>query len=107
MSPRPATSSSIACATKMGATAGFSCTLDRPVGSACNPELLTQLSLDPALTLTLGRIVWEYQPYLTNDVPNDPYLGMTGWIGHERITAFAGYPLLVDERVIGAMVLFS
>src|SRR2546421_5408593 len=82
-------------------------TLDLTVSSACNPELLNQLSLDPALTLTLGRIVWEYQPYLTNDVPNDLYLGMTNWIEHERITAFAGYPLLVDERVIGAMVLFS
>src|SRR3989440_7481471 len=82
-------------------------TLDLTVSSACNPELLTQLSLDPALTLPLGRIVWEYQPYLTNDVPNDPYLGMTGWIEQVRFTAFAGYPLLVDERVIGAMVLFS
>ena len=81
--------------------------LDLTVSSACNPELLTKLSLDPALTLTLGRIVWEYQPYLTNDVPNDPSLGKTDWIKPERITAFAGYPLLVDERVIGVMALFS
>jgi len=80
---------------------------DRWVTSADDQELLEEQRRAPAVTFTLGRIAWERQPYLTNDLPNDPYLGTTGWIKRERLTAFAGYPLLVEERVVGVMALFS
>jgi PAS domain S-box-containing protein len=81
--------------------------LDPWVSNAHDPALLAEQSRDPAITFALGRIAWEHQPYLTNDVPTDPYLGTTDWIKRERLTAFAGYPLLVEERVVGVMALFS
>jgi PAS domain S-box-containing protein len=81
--------------------------LDPWVSSAHDPVLLEEQRRDPAVTFTLGRIAWERQPYLTNDVPNDPYLCTTDWVKRERLTAFAGYPLLVEERVVGVMALFS
>ena len=81
--------------------------LDLWVSSAHDPALLEEQRRDPAVTFTLGRIAWQRQPYLTNDVPNDPYLGTTDWVRHERLTAFAGYPLLVEERVFGVMALLS
>ena len=81
--------------------------LDLWASSTCDPALLNEQYCDSAFALTLGHIVWRRQPYLTNDVPNDPYLGTTGWVERERISAFAGYPLLVEERVVGVMALFS
>ncbi|HET8852499.1 MAG TPA: GAF domain-containing protein [Ktedonobacteraceae bacterium] len=82
-------------------------TLDLWASNTCDPALLDEQYCDPAFALTLGHIAWRSQPYLTNDVPNDPYLGTTDWIERERISAFAGYPLLVEERVVGVMALFS
>ncbi|HKF35695.1 MAG TPA: GAF domain-containing protein [Ktedonobacteraceae bacterium] len=81
--------------------------LDLWVRSTHDPALLEEQRRDPAVTFTLGRIAWQRQSYLTNDVPNDPYLGTAGWVRHERLTAFAGYPLLVEERVFGVMALLS
>jgi PAS domain S-box-containing protein len=81
--------------------------LDPWISSAHDPVLLAEQSRDTAITFALGRIAWERQPYLTNDVPNDPYLGTIDWIKRERLTAFAGYPLLIEERVVGVMALFS
>ncbi len=81
--------------------------LDPCVSSVHDPALLDEQRRDPAVTFTLGHIAWEHQPYLTNDVSNDPYLGATDWVKRERLSAFAGYPLIVEERVVGVMALFS
>jgi PAS domain S-box-containing protein len=86
---------------------GQASALNLSASSSCTPALLDEQRHDPTFALSLGRIAWQQQPYLTNDVPNDPSLGPTGWIERERITAFAGYPLLVEERVVGVMALFS
>ncbi len=81
--------------------------LDLRVSSTHDPALLEEQRRDPAVTFILGRIAWERQPYLTNDVPNDSYLGTTDWVKRACLTAFAGYPLLVEEHVVGVMALFS
>jgi PAS domain S-box-containing protein len=74
---------------------------------ACSLALLDEQRQNPAFALTLGRIAWQREPYLTNEVPNDPSLGLAGWAERERLIAFAGYPLLLEERVVGIMALLS
>ena len=38
---------------------------------------------------------------------NDPNVGDPEWVRAERITSFAGYPLIVEDRVVGVMAMFS
>ncbi len=55
----------------------------------------------------IGKIAEERQPHLTNDVPNDPHISDKDWARSEQMTAFAGYPLVVEERLVGVMCAFS
>jgi PAS domain S-box-containing protein len=55
----------------------------------------------------IGAIAAERRAHLTNDVPNDPRIGDPAWARRERMVAFAGYPLLVDDRLVGVMALFA
>ena len=55
----------------------------------------------------VGAIAEDRKPHLTNDVLKDPQVGDPDWIRAERITAFAGYPLIVEDRVVGVMAMFS
>ena len=57
--------------------------------------------------LKIGLIAHERRPYLTTDVRNDPRIHDKAWAARERIVAFAGYPLIVDEHVVGVMAMFS
>ncbi len=57
--------------------------------------------------LLVGRIAEQRQPHLNNDVQNDPSFGDPDWARREGLVAFAGYPLLVEDRLIGVMALFS
>ncbi len=56
--------------------------------------------------LMLGRLVTRRQPHWTNEIAVDSLLPDHEWPRREGICAFAGYPLLVGDRVIGLMVLF-
>ncbi|MDP9363167.1 MAG: PAS domain-containing protein, partial [Chloroflexota bacterium] len=55
----------------------------------------------------IGRIAAERRPHLTNDVPNDPRVGDRAWAVREGMVAFAGHPLLVEDRLIGVVALFA
>ncbi|MEK7832873.1 MAG: ATP-binding protein, partial [Acidobacteriota bacterium] len=55
----------------------------------------------------IGKIAEEKAPHLTNDVLNDPHVGDKDWAAREGMVAFAGYPLMVGERLIGVMAMFS
>jgi PAS domain S-box-containing protein len=61
----------------------------------------------PVGRLKIGLIALERTPHLTNDVLNDPRVGDPDWARREGMVAFAGYPLLVDERVVGVMAMFA
>lgn len=54
----------------------------------------------------IGRIAQHRQPLLTNDVPHDPNIGDPAWAAREGMVAFAGYPLLVADRVVGVLATF-
>jgi PAS domain S-box-containing protein len=55
----------------------------------------------------VGRIAASRQSHLTNDVPHDPYLSNPAWANQEGIVAFAGFPVLIEGRVLGVVALFS
>jgi formate hydrogenlyase transcriptional activator len=57
--------------------------------------------------LKVGWIVRERKPHLTNDLLNDPRLRDKDWARACGIVSFAGYPLIVEERVVGVMALFA
>jgi len=55
----------------------------------------------------IGRIAAHKTPRLTNDVANDSEVSDPEWATREGMVAFAGYPLLVDDRVVGVVAMFS
>ncbi len=61
----------------------------------------------PVGALKIGLIASERQPHLTNEVIGDPRVGDQEWAQREGMVAFAGYPLLVGERLIGVMAIFA
>jgi PAS domain S-box-containing protein len=61
----------------------------------------------PVGTLKIGRIASERQPHVTNDVASDPWVGDPEWARREGMVAFAGYPLIVSERLVGVMAVFA
>ena len=61
----------------------------------------------PVGALKIGKIASEKLPHLTNDVLTDPRVGDKEWARREGMVAFAGYPLLVGDRVVGVMAMFA
>ena len=61
----------------------------------------------PVGKLEIGMIAEEKKPHLTNDVQNDPRVSDKAWAQHEGMVSFAGYPLIVQDRVFGVMAMFS
>ena len=61
----------------------------------------------PLGELKIGLIAHKREAHLTNDVLNDPRISDHDWARAEKITSFAGYPLVVDDRVAGVMGMFS
>lgn len=57
--------------------------------------------------LNVSRIAETRQPHITNDIQSDPKVGDKKWARREEMIAFAGYPLIVEDRVIGVMAMFS
>ncbi|MEP6903828.1 MAG: PAS domain S-box protein, partial [Actinomycetota bacterium] len=55
----------------------------------------------------IGLIAEERLPHLTNDILNDPRLSDKEWAKREGMVAFAGYPLIVEDRLVGVMGVFS
>ncbi len=57
--------------------------------------------------LKIGQIAAEKRPHLTNAVIGDPRVPEQEWAKQEGLVAFAGYPLLRNQEVLGVMALFS
>jgi PAS domain S-box-containing protein len=57
--------------------------------------------------LKIGRLAKDGLPQMTNDVVNDAHIEDKEWAKREKIIAFAGYPLMVEGRLVGVMALFS
>ena len=55
----------------------------------------------------IERIVRERVPHMTNTVIGDPQVNDQEWARREGMVAFAGYPLMIESRVVGVMALFA
>lgn len=55
----------------------------------------------------IGRIAGNRRPHLTNSVCGDPEVSDQEWAKKEGMVAFAGYPLLLEDRVVGVVAMFS
>ncbi len=55
----------------------------------------------------IGRIAAERKPHLTNSVVGDPAVSDQEWAKREGMVAFAGYPLIVEGRLVGVIAMFA
>ena len=60
----------------------------------------------PKVVLSLESVA-NGKPILINQVIGDPRLPDQTWARREGIVAFAGYPLVLEERIVGLMSLFA
>ena len=61
----------------------------------------------PVGVLSVGMIALERTPQLSPAEQIDPHLDDALWARREGMVAFAGYPLLVDSKLVGVMTIFS
>src|SRR5262249_22665224 len=66
-----------------------------------------QHSRIPVGRFKIGRIAQERRPILTNRVQSDPNISDLDWARREGMVAFAGYPLVVKDRLLGVLGMFS
>ncbi len=61
----------------------------------------------PVGRFKIGLIASERLPHLTNAVIGDTRVSDQEWAKREGMVAFAGYPLLIEGRVVGVMAVFA
>ena len=61
----------------------------------------------PLGAFKIGRIAQNRQPHVTNTVALDPEIGDHAWAAREGMVAFAGYPLIVGDEILGVIGLFA
>jgi len=61
----------------------------------------------PVGQFKIGRIAQQGQPHLTNNVPEDSWVDDPEWARREGMIAFAGYPLMVGDEVVGVVAAFA
>ena len=57
--------------------------------------------------MKIGTIAASRKPHATNSVVGDAHVKDQAWALSERMQAFAGYPLLVGDTVVGVVATFS
>jgi len=73
-------------------------------------DVHSQIPVDhhiPVDQFKIELIAKERQPHLTNDVLNDPHVEDKEWARQIGMVAFAGYPLMVEDELIGVVALFA
>ncbi|HEX7314273.1 MAG TPA: PAS domain S-box protein [Pyrinomonadaceae bacterium] len=80
---------------ELQASAGMYTHLDGPHGRV------------PVGKFKIGLIAAERKPHLTNSVVGDPRVGDQEWARREEMVSFAGYPLLVEDRLVGVLAMFA
>lgn len=80
---------------ELQASAGLYTHIDGPYGRV------------PVGKYNIGLIAQERKPHVTNDVLHDPRVSDPEWAKREGMVAFAGYPLLLEDRVVGVMAMFA
>ena len=60
----------------------------------------------PVGQFKIGRIAEEMKPHMSNSLLDDPRIHDHEWVKKEEMKAFAGYPLIISNRVIGVLAIF-
>ncbi|HEY1189615.1 MAG TPA: PAS domain S-box protein, partial [Gemmata sp.] len=55
----------------------------------------------------IGRIAERGQAHISNNLPEDSQIGDQEWVRREGLVAFAGFPLLIEGRVVGVLATFA
>jgi PAS domain S-box-containing protein len=55
----------------------------------------------------IGIIAEKRQPHLSNNIHEDPLISDQEWAKREGMKAFVGYPLIIEDSVIGVIGMFS
>src|SRR4051812_22729095 len=82
-------------ALELEASAGISTDGDDPDGRAS------------ASKFNIAMIVQERRPHLTNQVVGDPRVADQVWAVRDGMVAFAGYPLLIGNQLVGVLATFA
>ena len=61
----------------------------------------------PVGQFEIGIIAQERKPHLTNEVIDDPRVSDRERAKREGMVAFAGYPLIVEDRLVGVVAMFA
>ncbi len=61
----------------------------------------------PLGSFEIGRIALSRERHLTNHVQGDEQIPAQEWARRAGMVSFAGYPLLLEEKVVGVMALFA
>ncbi|MDZ4817775.1 MAG: PAS domain S-box protein, partial [Planctomycetota bacterium] len=81
--------------------------LELQAAAGHNTRIDGPLSRVPIGSFLIGRIAHQRAPFLTNDVASDPDLADSDWLKGEGLVAFVGHPLIVKDRLVGALAMFS
>jgi two-component system, cell cycle sensor histidine kinase and response regulator CckA len=61
----------------------------------------------PVGRFKIGMIAAERRPHLTNTVIGDALVHDQEWAKREGMVSFVGYPLIVEDRLVGVMAMFG
>jgi PAS domain S-box-containing protein len=71
------------------------------------PQLDEKLARVSIGETTIGQIAEQRKTHLTNNIATDTPTIESEWAKREGVKAFAGYPLIVEEQLVGVMCVFS
>jgi len=57
--------------------------------------------------LAVGRLAAQRIPYITDDLLQDAAPLERDWIKRDKLTAFAGYPMIIEGRLVGVLGLYG
>jgi signal transduction histidine kinase/ActR/RegA family two-component response regulator len=55
----------------------------------------------------VGVVAEQRRAMVTNQAATDPRIGDQTWVAREGMVSFAGYPLLLGDRMVGVMAMFA
>jgi two-component system, cell cycle sensor histidine kinase and response regulator CckA len=58
-------------------------------------------------THEVGRIAVTRQPYTSDQIAGDPCVDDQPWVERERLISFAGFPLIVDNTLVGVLTVYA
>ncbi|WP_417735383.1 PAS domain S-box protein [Rosistilla oblonga] len=82
-------------------------TLELAASAGLYTHLDGQHSRVPVGQWKIGKIAASRQPLQTNTILDDANVSDPDWAAREGMVAFAGYPLVVEDRVVGVVGLFA